>query len=387
MNNSIVTIEKVKEEQFNSYDFSVDTIQKYMAYYMLLLTVACDIGIISETEKERINQTLLIAIAGKVKGKAILVANVIYVYTYWLLSKKPSEALEELRHIVTAADAEESLEKAKKFFKTFISRNRVLLLSVKNKVMKNENEAIANSYNQLQDLLAECENFDESEDVVFKTMHTVALPCVYLPLKKPKRESYFQQLGDFIKIFTTEMGIMAKLNGADFFKNLNTQANINEANYSKELQELEDKYNAELKKLKEEYEKLEKDAREREENPANNRIYLSPKEIRDTYLRKKDNLLQSWDKAEKSLLKKQGLEDSVDLVSAELNLPSLAWLIKEFALYTQAQAGTIKYPQIAKAKAKAIDGMTDETAISEVLKFKDVIALTESEAKYLEACI
>ena len=387
MNNSIITIEKVKEEQFNSYDFSVDTIQKYMAYYMLLLTVACEIGIISETEKERVNQTLLIAIAGKVRGKAILVANIIYVYTYWLLSKKPSEALEELRHIVTSADAEESLEKAKKFFKSFISRNRVLLISVKSKVMKNENETIVNCYNQLQDLLAECEKFDESEDVVFKTMHTVSIPCVYLPLKEPKRENYFQQLGDFINIFTTEMGIMAKLNGEVFFQNLNTQSNINEAKYSKEIQALEDKYNAELKKLKEEYEKLEKEAREREANPTNNHIFLSPDEVRNNYLKKKDYILKAWDSAEKNLLKKQGLEDSVDLVSAEINLPSVVWLIKEFALYTQAKRGMRRYPKMPKAKAKALDGMSNETAISEVLKFKDEILLTESEVKYLEACI
>ena len=387
MNNSIVTIEKVKEEQFNSYNFSVDTVQKYMAYFILLLSVACEMDIISEAEKARINQNLLFAITAKTKGKAILVANVIYVYTYWLLSKKPSDALSELRKLVSKDAADVSLEESKKFLKSFITRNRTVLLSVKNKVMKNDNEAITNSYNQLFDLLADCEKFDESEDIVFKTMHAIALPCVYISLKEPKRENYFQQLGDFIKIFTTEMGIMAKLNGADFFKNLNEQASANESAYSKALENLDEKYNSELKKLKIEYGKMEKEAREKEANLTNSRLYLSPDEVRKQYLNKKEKLLEAWNREEKAILKKQGMEESVDIVSAEISIPGLCWLIKEFALYIQAQRGLRSYPQTAKAKAKALDGMAEKDAISEVLNFKDNIELTEGEVIYLEGCI
>ena len=380
MNNSIITIEKANEEKFNSFDFSVDTIQKFMAYYMLLLEVACNLNMISTQQKERISQNLLFSIAKETNGKAILVANTLYVYTYWLLSMKPSDALKELEN------CDESLKKAKVHLKNFVSKNRLMLSTVKNKVMATNNEAIINSYNHFHELLVECEHCCESEDIVLKSVHTNVLPVVYIPLKEPERLNYFQQINDYIKIFSTEIGIMSKLRGAEFYNQLNAQADTLEKMSSSEMDALERQYNSQLEALKEEYDKKRKEALEREKSLTNCH-FLSSDEIRAQYVMKQNLIRENWDKAEKKLLKKQEKAEEVNIISNEINIPGLYWLIREFALFSQAKCGLRKYPKRLKDRAKAIDSMDNQLAIREVLKIKDEIDLTEGEINYLLSII
>lgn len=390
MNNSMITMEKANEEKLNSYDFSVDTIQKYMAFYMLLLQVACELGMFFNADKELINQSLLLAITGKVKGKAILVANTIYVYTFWLLSMKPSEALAELLSITNVKTAEESLEKSRKYLNGFISKNKILLTAIRQKVMKTENQSIINSYNQLCELVNECSLYDTSEDINLKSLHKSPIPVIYISLKTAERQNYFQQLGDMIKIFTTEMGIISKLNGAAFYQALNQQAENLEEETKKKLWELEQEYNQKLRELKSKYEKLEKEAKDRLKVPNNNHVFLTPEEYHAQYVHERDKIIRAWNKAEATQLKSQEKESSQfyeSLISTEMDIPGLYWLIREFALYCQAKFGLRKYPKRPKDRAKAIDQMSTEDAIKTILEYKDSIDLTEGEEKYLRSII
>lgn len=390
MNNSIITMEKANEEKLNSYNFSVNTIKEYMAFYMLLLQVACEIGMFSEQEKERINKFLLLAIAGKTEGRAILMANIIYVYTFWLLSKKPSEAVTELLSIVSKEKAEESLEKSKKHLNSFISKNKILLTSIKAKVIKTENHSLITTYNSLCEFVNELSLYDTNEDLNLKSLHSRSIPFVYIALKECEKHNYFQQLGDIIFIFWTEMNIMFKINGEAFYKRLNEQAERVEEKSNQSHLALEQEYKRKLANLKAKYELLEKEARERLKNPTNNHVFLTPEEYRAQYEHEKSILMKAWNKAEATLTKKQEKESTLffeSIISTEMDIPGLYWLIREFALYSQAMQGLRKYPKRPKDRAKAIDQMSTADAIREVLKYKDSILLNESEERYLTSLI
>ena len=374
-NNHIISAEEFKMEKFNSFVLSVDTLEKFLAYYMLVLQLAYNCEIISRQEREKINNWLLVALAKKTDGKAVLIANIMYVFSFYLLSLSKQKALEELRLICSEDSANQCLIKADKFLKKFISRNNLVLSLIYSNVKSLNNSVFLKVYNELENYLVKLKYYDYDEEINFKEMHNSTLSLQYFSLNQnTKYSNYFEKLENAITSFNYDVKIIKKLKGKELFESNFSLYKELQKKSADELKKFEDKYEAKLFKLKAEYE---------EKKKAPNADIFS---LMKKYEKKRQELLENFSAEEESFLNEKLSLDDFDfkesILFLESEMPSISYIIKEFTLYYMVSKGFCDYPITEAMRLKTIENMDISKAVTLITSAED-IGLTDKEKEYL----
>ena len=374
-NNYIISAEEFKMEKFNSFVLSVDTLEKFLAYYMLVLQLAYNCEIISRQEREKINNWLLVALAKKTDGKAVLIANIMYVFSFYLLSLSKQKALEELRLICSEDSANQCLIKADKFLKKFISRNNLVLSLIYSNVKSLNNSVFLKVYNELENYLVKLKYYDYDEEINFKEMHNSTLSLQYFSLNQnTKYSNYFEKLENAITSFNYDVKIIKKLKGKELFESNFSLYKELQKKSDDELKKFEDKYEAKLSKLKAEYE---------EKKKAPNADIFS---LMKKYEKKRQELLENFSAEEESFLNEKLSLDDFDfkesILFLESEMPSISYIIKEFTLYYMVSKGFCDYPITEAMRLKTIENMDISKAVTLITSAED-IGLTDKEKEYL----
>ncbi len=374
-NNYIISAEEFKMEKFNSFVLSVDTLEKFLAYYMLVLQLAYNCEIISRQEREKINNWLLVALAKKTDGKAVLIANIMYVFSFYLLSLSKQKALEELRLICSEDSANQCLIKADKFLKKFISRNNLVLSLIYSNVKSLNNSVFLKVYNELENYLVKLKYYDYDEEINFKEMHNSTLSLQYFSLNQnTKYSNYFEKLENAITSFNYDVKIIKKLKGKELFESNFSLYKELQKKSADELKKFEDKYEAKLFKLKAEYE---------EKKKAPNADIFS---LMKKYEKKRQELLENFSAEEESFLNEKLSLDDFDfkesILFLESEMPSISYIIKEFTLYYMVSKGFCDYPITEAMRLKTIENMDISKAVTLITSAED-IGLTDKEKEYL----
>lgn len=206
-------------EEFDMLKLETENVSQFLAYYALLLSAACQYGLISQIEAEEISKEILGAFNTKFENESRVMSNNMYVLTCYLQTMKNSEQIERLSN----DSVQDLFDNANIWFRNELDIVKKMLLEIKASVYKLKDELIIKSFEELTDMVEECKFFSkEGTNCDFKKVHKRPIPIIYQVSYKGliSEENYLQTLSQTVKMFATEISILNKLNPYDLMKNL-----------------------------------------------------------------------------------------------------------------------------------------------------------------------
>ncbi len=402
MSNYMITQEEIEKERFSNQEIKLDgSVKAFLNYFVSILIFAQNLEIISDERRNAIFSNIAMALESKSKNN-IIITNIMYVFSAWLMSMDLYSAWKELDSIKDLNSAVESLEKSKNWYKHQILEMKTNLLCSEKSVKKIDNENLKRAYVKLFDLLKVIDKYDESYQFSFKNEHITrsvlsSINYCFITSRLTKESSVIQALKCVYYDFFIELRIFTKLNGKEFVVFSNEEYTKSEAEKSVAELELNEKYEALLKKAEEEYKeelaearkfdiKFEKMLKEEQEKvPLEEFEHNDVVRIEKKYRAKRDKINKEWDLAEEALNKKlDRIRDLEGSLAFQSDMPSLLFAMQEFALWSQAKKGMIVYPENRVQKGILLENMPLSKVISEVLENAEAIGLCDSEIEYLK---
>jgi len=410
-NMQIISKQDANRERFRNYRFEVKSLGEFMSYIFTLIERLFKFEIISKDEKASKSTVILKAFHDRAKGNEIIMANLFYIFSYWLRSMENDSALEKVEQITSVDIANDSINEALEFLQKKIMRSDILLKSVQKKILKMNSKNLKLAYSELESALNNMKEYlcslrkmDEIANMVkfcsnvnFKSMHVQkCLMANYNLLVETCEECYFKTLEGMIQNFCVEISILGKLQAKDVVNALeNVEAKVNHKRFTAG-EDIEKYYSDQLKELKKDYErqmaKFELQELEIEKNTDGNISTLDEDSVLDNvqikqqYLEEKAQLEEEWKKAMDKLETDMLEADDVILPEewlANQSYSVLSYMLKNIAYRLMLRNGVEENSQSDAEKMQKLDNMDIKVAITEVLKYSVELGLSEGEYNYL----
>lgn len=224
MSNGLILINDLKREEFNSLNLKTTDVSQFLAYYVLLLTTACQYGLISDIEAEEVSKLILGTFNEKFKLNSLIMSNNMYVLTLYLQSMNNAEQIEILAGL-TKETVEKLFEKANIWFSNRINTLEEDVLRVYAKISKLKDETLVYSFKELTTILNECKSYSKIGTTCnFKKVHKspIVLRYSFLPIKSlsSEKDNYLQALEVIVDAFVNEVSILNELDPVQIMENL-----------------------------------------------------------------------------------------------------------------------------------------------------------------------
>lgn len=209
----------INKEEFDMLKLETENVSQFLAYYALLLSTACQYGLISQIEAEEISKEILGAFNTKFENESRVMSNNMYVLTCYLLTMKNSEQVKTLSN----NSAQDLFDKANIWFRNELDIIEKMLLEAKAQAYNLKDEIIITSFEEFIMMLQECKTFSkEGTNCDFKKVHQRPVCVIYQNSSKEEfsEKDYLQNLSESVKAFVTEISILNKLNPSELMKNL-----------------------------------------------------------------------------------------------------------------------------------------------------------------------
>lgn len=250
MSKGLVLREDVNKEEFNMLNLETENVSQFLAYYALLLSTACQYGLICQVQAEEISKMILGTFNEKFEYESRVMSNNMYVLTCYLQTMKNSKQIETLLN----NSAQDLFDKANIWFRKELDICEKMLLEIKAQVYNLKDKIIKESFEDLMYTVTECQSFSKiGTNCDFKKVHKRPVCIVYQFSKKESdsEENYLISLRETIKSFVTEISILNKLNPSEIMKNL-------KSSHKRELNQIVIKNEVQKVKLEKELEKAKK---------------------------------------------------------------------------------------------------------------------------------
>lgn len=419
--NYMLTKSAVAKERFNAEyfaiepGFSLEIKNKFINYYMQLIQFAYELDLIPEEARGHIAQALMSAIEKREQGRVLIATNYLYVVTLWLQSMSNWDAWLKLSSLKGSSEANTFLDSATSWFKGEVSSLLADLSAIKKAVFALGDNSLKNNY-----LLLEKE-VEAARDLTadLKNLHCADTGFLAYGLLKPvKSTNYLDGLKQAVAAFVTEISILTKCDIKNVIRQKKKEVATAKAELESQTVALNEDYAKALKELEaKKSEKLDHAAIVRaeyqekcdtlEQNIAEENPELDEDELAELYeehynllfdeyigpLPEEPSDIESWYENEKYQLdlKFKKLENSLEQDASNATLPSsecsLRDICKEYALFALASRQLMVYPDTPEARAKALEDISDETAISEFFNSPMATKLSKSDLEYLKSCL
>ena len=246
MSKGLILRQDVNKEEFDMLRLETENVSQYLAYYALLLSTACQYGLICQVQAEEISKMILESFNEKFENDSRVMANNMYVLTSYLETMKNSKQVESLLN----SSVQDLFNEANVWFRDELNIIEKMLLEIKAPVYYLEDEVIIKSFEELLNEVMECKSFSkEGTKCDFKKVHKRLVPIQYqLSCKEVIiEENYLKTLKQTVRTFATEISILKLLNPSKIMLNL-------KCSNKRELNKIILKSEVQIKKLEKELE-------------------------------------------------------------------------------------------------------------------------------------
>lgn len=247
MSKGLILREDVNKEEFDMLKLETQNVSQFIAYYALLLSTACQYGLIGQIEAEEISKRILGTFDEKFGIDSRIMANNMYVLTCYLQTMKNSKQIETL----TNNSIQDLFDKANIWFVSELNIVEKLLLEIKALVYKLNDELIIKSFEGLVIMVQDCKSFSkEGTKCDLKKVHQTVIPMVYQTSHRGEisEKNFLRTLRQTVEKFAIEVSILNKLNPLELMKNI-------KSSNKRELNQIVLRSDVQKKKLEKELEK------------------------------------------------------------------------------------------------------------------------------------
>lgn len=379
MEHNIITAKDSQKEQMNSRIIQVTNLEVYLTYYMILLNIANEIGIISKERVNTIHKFIKNVVVDDAGSRMVVIANMFYILSTYLQTMPLYEAYEMLEGITSTRTARDLIEKSQSFWKVELQKQISILNSVRKKVHQLNVEKIIKQFNEFNIAISAVASATVNSAVNLKELHKSVgiFMSFYVTMKSADETNVLTKLKTEIISFVTEISILAKFNTQRFIKQVNEEMRKLEKLQEKQLANLEkeQKRQTTIASKLFEQQKVEKIAKQEAAG-------LSSKQILQ-------NLANEWYDIQKEIERKIALrEEEIEKITIFLNNEcTLHNVIIKYALYSLAKKEELVYPETIQEREILAEKISLKIVIREILESTEKWGFTESEVKYLQSIV
>lgn len=409
-NNNMITQKDIAKEQLNNRIlFDHKNGDQFKFYFVALLEIACELNLIDSVRSKKIS-ALILETAQDFAEDDNYTAFKYYLYalSVWFNTMSNYDVFELLLAINSPADAKQLFNQAISYIKVKIADMKKTLNETEMLVANIQNKQLTHDFKILKNYV---ENLNNSNYAIYD-LHNNSSFISYeflRPISDFFKGDFVSSLEYTISCFYIELSILNKFDAKSLFKKMQKEYHPN----CNSLDVLTRNYENELKKLKEEYEskldeyydlqaKLDSIMDEAEKNFTEQHPELSgdeledaldeyfndfdcgieiidETEIRNWYLNSKESVTSKFQKESKKIEKIH--DDEMFRLNSSCSLLSV---LKEFALFIQANEGLIIYPSDVKSKQELLMRLDTKYVIEVFLHNNEKkLELTNTEIDYL----